>query len=212
MKLHPLSWKFSSCPPEEIRYLFCYELSRELQWIRATVDLIRHGYMERQSYWSPIKDFGWKEWPERPYLWLPPAERKERLARLFALGKGPFVDDQVKSVTQEDYTRALENRLHLAEHQSPIKMVRSGRSALGARYHDRLRMLSIYRLRQHHSPKEVYEALRSHYRKIAYNSPKNISRTLHTFDRHLCEFYLKAKSNIDRGLWFPPFGRYLIEP
>jgi hypothetical protein len=219
VKLHPLSWNFSSCPRKEIPFLFYYEFSREFEWIRALVDFIRHGQMTPPSYWSPIPDFGWADWPARPYLWIPQAKRQKRLARLLTIGKEPVILDLPRSATIFDHIRALEERWRVSEQLAfePQRRLfvpspRRDRSALKARYKDRLRMLSVYRLSKYYRPKEVSELLKKEYRTIAYRSPKNFSRTLRTFDRHLCVFHLRAQANINAGLWFPPFRRHLIEP
>jgi hypothetical protein len=214
VKLHPLSWNFSSCPPREIPFLFYYEFSRELEWIHTLVDFIRHGQAEEPTYWSPIPDFGWKEWPDWPYLRVRQAERQKRLAGLFTVGKEePVIVDLPVTATITDYVRALEERWRVSERQRLfVPSPRRDRSALKARYQDQLRMLSVYRLSKYHRPKEVFERLKGEYREIVYTSPKNFSRTLRLFDRHLCAFHLRAQVNINAGLWFPPFGRHLIEP
>jgi hypothetical protein len=213
VKLHPLSWNFSSCPPEEIPFLYCYEFSRELKPILETVDFIRRGQLERPSYWSQVSEFGWEQWPDRPYLWVPQAKRERRLARLLAASEEPVIVDLPVTATIADHIKALEVRVRMSERPwSSSSIMQRGRSASEAKYHDQLRMLTIYRLRQHHRPQKVCEILHSQYRKIAYTSSKNLSRSLRTFDRHLCAFYLRAQANIKGGLWFPPFGRHLIKP
>jgi hypothetical protein len=218
VKLHPLAWNFSTCPPREIPFLFCYEFSRELEWIRDLVDFIRQGQLEQPSYWSPIPEFGWKEWPTRPYLWVPQAERQKRLGRLFTAGEQESVIVELPlNASSGDYIKELENRVRRSEQllqSNPFKRrsLRRGRSSAEAKYHDQLRMLSIYRLRKYHRPKDVVELLKREYRKIAYTSPKHLSETLRTFDRHLCTFHLRAQANINAGRWFPPFGRHFIEP
>ena len=212
MKLHPLSWNFSSCPPEEVPFLFCYEFSRELESIGEMVDFIRHSNMKQPSYWSPIPNFGWKEWPDRPYLWVPRAEREKRLARLLTIGEEPVIVDLPVTATITEYVSALEERWRLSERQRLfVPSPRRDRSALKSRYQDQLRMLIVHRLSKYYRPKEIFELLKTEYHEIAYQSPKNISRTLRIFDRHLCAFHLRAQANINAGLWFPPFGRYLIE-
>jgi hypothetical protein len=172
--------------------------------------------MEQPTYWSPVPEFGWAEWPAWPYLWTPQTERQKRLVRLLAIGEEPIIVELPVSATSGDYIKALENRVRKTERASqpnPFKpRSRGGRSSLEAKYHDRLRMLSVYRLRKYYRPKEVFELLKQEYRKISYNSPKHLSETLRTFERHLCAFHLCAQANMNAGRWFPPFGRHLVEP
>jgi hypothetical protein len=77
-----LSWDFSSCPPEEKEFLYSYEFSRESEAIRKRVAFIRHAQISQPTYWAPIPDFGWPEWPKGPLLLLPVADRIERRKKL----------------------------------------------------------------------------------------------------------------------------------
>jgi hypothetical protein len=81
-ELQPLDWNFSTCPREEIPYLFSYEFARECSGVRENVKFIRYGIIEPPTYWSPNPKFGWAEWPRHPYLWVPTLERQKRIREL----------------------------------------------------------------------------------------------------------------------------------
>src|SRR5215469_12092843 len=90
---HPLSIDFSGCPQAERRRLLCYESSRELGWLRDYVHWMRTGTVSEVSYWRPDPQFGWAEWPLRPYLDVLADERARRMAKLT-----PRQDDWVKAL------------------------------------------------------------------------------------------------------------------
>src|SRR5437868_4698234 len=89
----PLSIEFSSCPPTERRRLLCYESGRELDWLRDYVQWMRTGTISEESYWRPIPQFGWAEWPVQPYMDIPTDERAQHITRL-----SPRQDDWIKAL------------------------------------------------------------------------------------------------------------------
>jgi hypothetical protein len=211
LSLQPLDWNFSSCPPDDLPVLYCYEFSRESISLRETVDYMRHG--ESHGYWSPIPDFGWTEWPAEPFLSIPPAERARRIVQLFT--PNPVTDVVHALVKQPLNNSIFEQQIAIAKHvreqctdgpEAPPKGRRA--NALD----DQLRALSITRLRQHHSAREVIDLLQEHFLKVAYKDPSNLDRAKAKLPRHLTAFVLRAQGQIQEGRWFPPFGPYLIKP
>jgi hypothetical protein len=211
MKLAPLDWNFSSCPPAELPILYNYEFSRESGDLRDDIDFMRRGRPSGSTYWSPVPDFGWPEWPLLPYLTIPPAERQRRIAMLFAPNS---VGDIVQALSEQPLNSALwEDQLAIAKHVregcTTAKALPRNRSAS---YRDCLRTLSVYRLRQYHSARETKDLLGEHFRKAAYNHPGNIDRAKREFMRHLYAFVLRAQDQAGKGYWFPPFGPHLVRP
>jgi hypothetical protein len=215
LKLHPLDWNFSSCPPTELPILYCYEFSRESVYLREAVDYLRHGRPAGLTYWSSIPDFGWPEWPKSPILLIPPAERRRRIAQL--LVPNPITDIVCALAEQPPdsslFSRQLAIARHVREQSTPTaKASPRNRSAVAARYRDQLRALSVYRLRRHYRAREVMGLLREHFRKAAYNDTSSLYKAAKRARQHLAAFVLRAHSQLDKGQWFPPFGPCLIEP
>jgi hypothetical protein len=212
MRLAPLDWNFSNCPLPELPILYNYEFSRESGDLREDVDFIRHGQPSEPTYWSNIPDFGWPEWPELPFLTISPAERQRRIA-LLSSPPDPITDIvQALAELPLDSPPVEQQRAivkHIREQYTSVKPLPRNRSAS---YRDRLRALSVYRLRQHYSAPDVLKLLQEHYRKAAYNHPGNIDRAKREFMRHLYAFVLRAQDQARKGQWFPPFGPYLIRP
>jgi hypothetical protein len=210
-ELEPLDWNFSSCPEQEIPYLFCYEFARECLAVLENVEFMRHGVIEPPTYWSPNPDFGWKEWPVWPYLSVPQAERQKRIAKLLLPN---LAVDVIRIRTEHpefsdwEVYKAIDSEKNSASANEPQK----GRRALSARYHDQLRGLSIYRLRQYYSARVTLERLAEFYQKAAYNSSSNLDRGKRQTPKHIAAFCLLAQDRMRHGLWFPPFGPHLIKP
>jgi hypothetical protein len=213
LKLQPLDWNFSTCPAGELPILYCYEFSRESSSLREIVDYMRYARPEGPTYWLLIPAFGWREWPLYPFLSIPEPERRRRIEQL--LTPNP-VSDIVHALAEQPPGSSLwEQQLAIAKsiraQSTPVsKAPRKGRRANAL--HDQLRMLSVYRLRQHHSAGEVIDILREHFRKATYNDPSNLDRAKRELPKHLTAFVLRAQGQIQKGCWFPPFGPYLIKP
>jgi hypothetical protein len=213
LKLQPLDWNFSACPPAERPILYCYEFSRESSSLRETVDYMRNGRPEEPTYWSNIPDFGWSEWPFYPFLSIPESERRRRIEQL--LTPNPVSEIVLALAEQPPGSSFWEQQLAIAKsiraQSTPVlKASRKGRRANAL--HDQLRALSVYRLRQYHSARKVIGILREHFRKAAYNDPSNLDRAKRELPKHLTAFVLRAQGRIQKGCWFPPFGPYLIKP
>jgi hypothetical protein len=213
LKLQPLDWMFSDCPPDELPILYCYEFSRESISLRETVDYMRHGQPEESTYWTPDQNFGWREWPLYPFLSIPQPERTRRIAQPFAPNP---VADIVQATAKPPFGGSIiEQQLAIAKHvreqcTAVHKTPPKGRRANAL--DDQLRALSIHRLRQHHSARKVIDLLQEHFLKVAYKDPSNLDRAKAKLPKHLAAFVLRAQGQIQNGRWFPPFGPYVIKP
>lgn len=227
----PLNWNFAS-PEREIDELFCYEFSRESQEIRDRVDFIRHGQIDAPTYWTPNPAFGWPEWPAKPYLSIPQAERERRIKILLALnddhilalrarppsgdykssGKtiSVYLSDDATLDEQIDAAAALiriENR-----GAKPARKRQTGHGATKAGIHDQLRALSVLRLRRYYTAPETLLLLEKTSGRQVYADETAMERAKRRARRHLCGFHLRALDRIRHGLWFPPFGKHLLLP
>jgi hypothetical protein len=190
---YPFDWDFRSCPPEELPILYNYEFSRESAWVRRQVEFIRYGHVMPPTYWSPNPAFGWREWPTQNYLSIPEVER---LRRLYGLLSG-----------HEQFVALLRPPTILAP------ATREGRASFAARYSDQLRALSIARLRTDWTAVETFALLREIYAKrVPYSDVTAMERAQRKAHRFLVSFVLRAEERIKEGLWFPPFGGYVIRP
>jgi hypothetical protein len=172
-------------------FLYNYEYSRESAELRELVAFIRHGRMQEPTYWAPNPAFGWPEWPDRSYLCIP---QTERLWRLSALA--------------ESHAK-VHHLLNPPPFERPA--TREGRASFAARYNDQLRALSLARLRVDWTAKETFALLREIYGERApYGDVTAMERAQRRTHRVLVAFILRAKAGIEHGLWFPPFGSYVI--
>jgi len=205
LKLQPLDWNFSSCPPDELPILYGYEFSRESDSLLAEVDSIRRG---SRPY------FGWPEWPEQPFLSIPARQRQERLTRLLTPNPANDIIEAIASLPEDASELDLQIAIavHVREQATQKKDAPRNRSAAAAKYRDQLRALSIYRLRQHYSAREVLDILREQYRKAAYSDTASLYKAAKRAEQHLNEFVLRAHSQILSKQWFPPFGWHLLNP
>jgi hypothetical protein len=172
--------------------LYNYEFSRESAWIGKQVEFIRYGRVTSPSYWSPNPSFGWSEWPLQSYLSIP---ELERLRRLYGL---------------------------LSEHEQFVELLRppkiltpatrEGRASNAARYTDQLRALSVARLRVGRTAAETLTLLAQLYDPSPYRDTTALERAQRKAHRFLVSFILRANERIKNGLWFPPFGGYVIRP
>jgi hypothetical protein len=213
LKLHPLDWDFSSCPPDELPILYCYEFSRELSSMLREVGHMRYGEPKESSYWTPDPNFGWPEWPEFPFLAVPVRERARRLALLMV--PDPMADIVQITARPTVPRTVLELQIALVKHireQTTPKPAQRNRGSDIARYRDQLRALSVYRLMEHFSARDVVDFLREHYRRPLYTRPNGLYKVCHRASQHLQRFEGKARAQIREGQWFPPFGRYLVSP
>jgi hypothetical protein len=224
--LAPLDWNFTSCPSKEIPFLFCYEYSRELSWIEEEIETIR------DSGTKPVGWHDWLEWPDRPYLWLPKNERQERLKILLNRGEEgsplgfrvvPLIGKKKKSPANwlaVDYYPAKEDddsirevkaalNVHVDQFWAHRELLSQPRTR-GASYHDRLRALSVNRLRQHNSVEQTLDILASAYREEPFVDETTLERAKRRMKVYLHEFDLKARLRFQCNVWFPPFGRYTI--
>jgi hypothetical protein len=213
VKLHPLDWNFSSCPPNELPILYCYELSRESIALREAVDYMRHGRPMGPTYWSNIPVFGWREWPEYPFLSIPATERQKRLTQL--LVPNP-VADIVGALAEHPPSSSLwEQQLAIAAHVREKCTAKHGAPPKGRRanaLNDQLRALSIYRLLQHHSAREARRLIRENFRNETYNDLSNLNRAKRRVPEHLAAFVLRAQEKMRQGQWFAPFGPFVLNP
>ena len=206
MKLQPLDWDFSSCPPDELPVLYGYEFSRESDSLLAEVNSIRLG----------SRRFGWPEWPEQPFLSIPARQRQERLTRL--LTSDPISDIIEAIAPLPEDASELDLQIAIAvyarEQATQKKDEPRNRGAATARYRDQLRALSIYRLRRHYSARKIISLLQETYRKMTYNDDASASvyKAARRAEQYLDAFVLRAHSQILAKQWFPPFGWHLIKP
>ena len=227
-KLEPLDWNFSGCPEKELRYLYCYEFSRELPWISTAVDAIRRSESKPKIGWTD-----WPEWPRRPYLSVPQAERQKRLETLLKRGDEdtvlawrvtPLIGKQrrparwlsahfylQKDQDPEELASALRAYiyLHLA-YSELLEQPRSGRATGPAAYKARLQKLSVYRLRSKHSAAKTLEVLEGAIQKGLYSDESALERAKRSAKNSVEEFSEMAGRRIESGFWFPPFGRFFI--
>jgi hypothetical protein len=192
--LYPLDWDFSECPDFEERILYCYEFSRESQALRERVAFIRYGTLPEPTYWAPSSDFGWAEWPAQRYLSVAQTERVRRLGIL--------------AVTKERHASLFPRET--TERTAGRK--RTGRASDAARYHDRLRALSVARLRVNHGAAETLQILERIDGRKVYSDTTALERAKRKVHQFLVEFVWRAETQIEHGRWFPPFGIHLIQP
>jgi hypothetical protein len=212
--LPAFDWDFSSCPDDERLHLYHYEFSRESEAILDRVASIRFDRLPKPTYWSPRPAFGWPEWPLKPYLSIPAAERAQRrkaldaqqctsMADLLALRARLFTP--ASHPTYDELASAL---LHLAPKTigagTPV-VRRTGRAAGKAALSQRLQALRIYRLRERYTATQTIEILGGE-----YADKTTVDRVKRRFPKFLAEFVLQADTQIAAGLWFPPFGRTLV--
>jgi len=81
--------------------------------VRDTVEFIRRGKIQCSTHWSVIPNFGWPEWPDRPYLWVSITERQNR-----------FSNSGAPSATDNDRMLALPllYRYDQAKSEKPIEI------------------------------------------------------------------------------------------
>jgi hypothetical protein len=210
-----------------------YEYSRESGWIKDRVDFIRHGTIEEPTYWSPRSSWGWSEWPAEGYLSIPETIRRQRLQILFARNydellalsvrppiTGPppggkvipvYLDDELSPQEQYEALLALlrvENRGGRYAKGSHTRA--QGRASTVARRFDQVRALSAARLLQIHSASEALAAMNEAHQQRVFSDVSALRRSANRAHRYLLEFTLRAKCQLTRGLWPPPFGNTLV--
>ena len=219
-------------------YLHDYEYSRESAWIREQVDFIRYGRIEAPTYWSPNPAFGWPEWPNKSYLSIPANERQKRLPKLLATndeGKARVRDDLLAlsvrppiqgeptrgkiipvwldpELTPEELERAIMARVRIEPGGKPREPARSaeGRAAAVLRRKDRMRSLCAARARQLYSPGIALEKFNGSHREKLFSDARAMRHSADRAHRHLVEFELRARRQLNFGLWMPPFGGTLV--
>jgi hypothetical protein len=167
-------------------------------------------------------------------LWLAEAERKKRLATLLDRGeqdspigfrivplhgqkKHPAnwlaVDYYVpKGDDPRELAAALvEYVLQIWHHRDLLlRQPKTGRASAMAAYRDRLRALSVLRLRRQHGVDETLDLLEETYRREPFADETTLERAKRRAKDYLDEFDLRARFRLELGCWFPPFSRHII--
>jgi hypothetical protein len=213
-------------------FLHDYEYSRESGWMQQQVEFIRYGHIPPPTYWSPNPDFGWPEWPLHSYLSVPADERQKRLQILAATNydelqallvrppiTGPSrAGNEIRiflpeELTVEEQREAVLARLRIeTSGREAVQLPRraQGRAATVARRFDQVRALSAARLLQLHSATEALEMMNEAHGKLIFSDSSTLRRSANRVHRFLVAFILRAKHQITRGLWPPPFGPYHV--
>jgi len=221
--LHPFDWNFSSCPKDEIPYLYFYEYAREFPRIIEAVETIRRSHRKPKFDWHD-----WPKWPQRPYLLLPQHKRKHRLKALKALpddliftirivpllGKDQrlgwlSLDFQVtERVNPNELIAAMASyvQLYWTNREQLMRPRSTGRAAAQAHFWTRLRALSVYRLRRHYTAAEALGLHQKAWRPVEFNSGSAMNRARHKTKVYLDVFSEMASLRMKSGRWFPPFA------
>jgi hypothetical protein len=167
-------------------------------------------------------------------LWLAEAERKKRLETLLNRGEkdSPIGFRVVPLIGQKkhpanwlalDYyvpkgddprelaAALVEYVLQIWHHRDLLlREPKTGRASAMAAYRDRLRALSVLRLRRHYGVDETLDLLEKTYRREPFADETTLERAKRRARVYLREFDLKARFRLESGYWFPPFSRHII--
>jgi hypothetical protein len=210
---HWSEWEFSICSQCQRPFCFAYESLRELPSLISEIDWIRHGHSSQPSYWTPIPDFGPRQWPHTPFLAIEDQERELLIRHIIERSRQP------KLTTETVLSGGWVRTIQYAPVEKPMRAWlpdeitgSKGRGSAMSQYADKLRRLGVYRLAKTRNPKQVMDFLNEHCKTSPYTTLYALRRAIQSVPKDLCAFSLIAHTNIKHGYWPAPFGEYLIQP